>query len=151
MKKLLIITLFAALALPVFAQDYVDLGLHSGTLWKSQNEPGMYSYDNAITMFGQSLPTIEQWEELKNECRWSWAQRGGYLVIGPNGNSIYLAAEGLRSCDKEKSPRSAGSSGHYWTSKPYDSESAWFFVFNKDFVDTDAAYRCAGRSVRLVK
>ena len=45
---------------------YVDLGLPSGTLWKGKNEGGWYTYEEAISMFGNLLPTKEQFEELIN-------------------------------------------------------------------------------------
>ena len=37
---------------------YVDLGLPSGTLWKDKNEEGgFYTYDQAVSKFGNKLPT----------------------------------------------------------------------------------------------
>ena len=29
--------------------DFVDLGLPSGTLWKTKNEPSLYTYDKSVT------------------------------------------------------------------------------------------------------
>ena len=52
-------------------QGYTDLGLPSGTIWKNFNSTGLYNYDQAVSTFGNSLPTKEQWEELKKECHWS--------------------------------------------------------------------------------
>ena len=53
-------------------QDYVDLGLPSGTLWKAENEDcGLITYDQAVNFYRTSLPTKEQWEELKNFCLWT--------------------------------------------------------------------------------
>ncbi|MCQ2318846.1 MAG: hypothetical protein MJZ90_08025 [Bacteroidales bacterium] len=73
---------------------YVDLGLHSGTLWKDKNEEGgFYIYDQAMSKFGNELPTKEQFEELKSSCKWAWTG-SGYKVTGPSGASIYLPAEG---------------------------------------------------------
>ena len=52
---------------------YVDLGLPSGTQWKEKNEVNpadsvynLYTYDEAMTEFGEQLPTKEQFEELKS-------------------------------------------------------------------------------------
>ena len=53
---------------PYLAQGYVDLGLPSGTLWRNSNEGGdyaRYTYDEAISRFGNKLPTKQQLEELK--------------------------------------------------------------------------------------
>ena len=52
--------------LALIMQGYVDLGLPSGTLWKEYNENcGLITYDQARHYYGNSLPTKEQWEELK--------------------------------------------------------------------------------------
>ena len=73
---------------------WVDIGLPSGTLWKSKNEPGLYGYYDATNRFGKGyLPTEEQWQELSTICQWLWMGRG-YKVTGPNGKSIYLPAKG---------------------------------------------------------
>ena len=62
---------------PVQQSEYVDLGLPSGTLWKSKNEKGMYyTYGEAVRQFGDQLPTREQFAELKAFC--SWTQQGCY-------------------------------------------------------------------------
>ena len=53
------------MALTMNAQQYVDLGLPSGTLWKAENEiAGHYTYEEAVVKFESKLPTKEQWEEL---------------------------------------------------------------------------------------
>ena len=60
-------------------EEYVDLGLPSGTKWKNENEVNtadavydFYTYDEAVAAFGNALPTKEQFQELKDSCRWSW-------------------------------------------------------------------------------
>ena len=76
---------------------YADLGLPSGTLWKKSNEPAMLSSPDAIKAFGRALPTVQQFNELRDCCRWSWdSTRHGYSVTGPNGTSIFLPATGTR-------------------------------------------------------
>ena len=130
------------------AQGYTDLGLPSGTIWKNFNATGFYTYDEAVSQFGNRLPTKEQWEELKAECRWSWTG-SGYKVTGPNGNSISLPAAGWRYCDG--SVDGVGSYGYYWSSTPKDSEDAWRLGFDSGRVRVGNSYRCGGRSVRLVQ
>ncbi|MBR5983212.1 MAG: hypothetical protein IK025_05775 [Bacteroidales bacterium] len=44
---------------------------------------------------GWRMPTKAEFEELMNKCSWKWSDYG-YKVIGPNGNSIFLPAEGYR-------------------------------------------------------
>ena len=153
MKKLfyLFTILFAGLFAACDNGQYVDLGLPSGTLWYSKNEGGdhtRYTYDEAISNFGSKLPTKEQLEELKNQCTWTWTG-SGYKVVGPNGNSIYLPAAGWRSCDGNVSD--VGSFGVYWSSTPEGSDSAYYLVFDSNFVIMDNYFRCHGLSVRLVQ
>ena len=127
---------------------YVDLGLPSGTYWKETNESGFYNYDNAVSKFGNKLPTKEQLEELKNECEWT--QLGnGCKVTGPNGESITLPAAGNRNCSGEVFL--VGWCGFYWSSSPIDSDNAWYLYFNEREVYMNSSDRCHGRSVRLVQ
>jgi hypothetical protein len=128
---------------------YIDLGLPSGTYWKKTNESGIYNYDNAVSKFGDKLPTKEQFEELKNECEWTWTGNG-YKVTGPSGDFITLPAAGGRYC--YENVRYLGMCGSYWSSTPYDSVYAWLLDFNSSGVNMDNDLRrCIGQSVRLVQ
>jgi hypothetical protein len=128
---------------------YVDLGLPSGTLWKDQNEVGFYTYDQAVPMFGSSLPTKEQWEELIDACRWTWNGKG-YKVEGPNGGSIVLPVAGFRYCDG--SVHCVALNADYWSSTPYSSAvGAWLLHSHASKVEMNWASRCCGHSVRLVR
>ncbi|MBO5672769.1 MAG: hypothetical protein J6S09_00600 [Paludibacteraceae bacterium] len=127
---------------------YVDLGLSSGTYWKETNESGFYNYDNAVSKFGDKLPTKEQLEELKNECEWTWTGNG-YKVIGSNGESIMLPAAGYRDCSGGVGR--VGAVGGYWSSTPYDLDLARSLYFDSSGVDMYSDYRCYGLSVRLVQ
>jgi len=94
------------------AQGYVDLGLPSGTMWKDNNENGLYNWESAANRYGSRIPTKEQWKELYQNCKWEtkgWA----YKVVGPNGNYIILPLKGLYSDGRMKE---VGSWGYYWTS-----------------------------------
>ena len=71
------------------SQDYIDLGLPSGTKWKKYNEEGLYTYGEASEKFDVGIPTIDEWEELKEKCKWSWIGNG-YNITGPNGNHIAI-------------------------------------------------------------
>ena len=73
------------------AHGYVDLGLPSGTVWKSENERGFYEIGNRGQI--KNLPSSYQWRELLDKCNWSWSWfRGGYKIVGPNGASLFLPA-----------------------------------------------------------
>lgn len=155
MKRIIILTLCVSILLPcsvsVFAQSYVDLGLPSGTLWKNANEGGdnaRYTYNEAVSRFGNKLPTKQQLEELKNKCTWTWTG-SGYKVIGPNGNSILLPAAGIRNCYGDV--RYVGTDGSYWSSTPYDSDYAWDLSFDSSKFKMYYSARCLRQSVRLVQ
>ena len=130
-------------------QGWIDLGLPSGTLWKNKNEEGgFYTYEQAVSKFGSSLPTEEQLEELKNSCNWTW-NGSGYKVTGPNGNFIVLPSAGYRLCSGRVD--FVGSNSGYWSSTPSGSDGAWSLYFNSDRVYMYYNSRCNGRSVRLVQ
>lgn len=133
------------------ARGYVDLGLPSGTFWKNQNEGGdnaRYTYDEAISRFGNKLPTKQQLEELKSKCTWTWTSKG-YKVTGPNGYSITLPAAGYRDCNGDV--YRVGASGLCWSSTPYGSDRARYLFFGSGVVSLDYSFRCLGQSVRLVQ
>lgn len=98
------------------------------------------------------MPTIVEIKELQNECTWrSGNRRGvnGYLVTGPNGNSIFLPAAGYRGGEEV---RSRGTEGLYWSSS-LDSDNrdfAFYLYFERDFYDRYFNWRDLGQSVRPV-
>lgn len=131
-------------------EGYVDLGLPSGTLWKSTNEDcGLVTYEQAYNFYGENLPSIEQWKELRDNCIWTW-KGNGYNVKGKSGETIFLPAEGVRSirgvlCD-------VGSKGYYRSSTLHNSEHAWILYFDSGVVSREnCLYSMNGMSVRLVK
>lgn len=135
----------------LLSQGLVDLGLPSGTLWKNANEGGdyaRYTYNEAVSRFGNKLPTKQQLEELKNKCTWT-RTGNGYKVTGPSGESITLPAAGYRDCDGDVIY--VGMRGLYWSSTPYDSDDAWRLYFDSSEVNMSNNTRCGGRSVRLVQ
>ena len=73
-------------------RGYINLGLPSGTKWAAVSvNNGVYiSYSQASSY---SLPSKSQWQELKNECTWTWCEEeNGYIIKGKNGNCIFLEA-----------------------------------------------------------
>ena len=134
--------------------DYVDLGLPSGTKWRYTNETPpvfgemYFTYDEAVSSFGDKLPTKEQFEELKDNCTWEWQGDYGYKVTGPNGNSIVLYDLGYRNCEGFVINVSAG---YYWSYTPNGSDDAWGLYFNSGVVNVGCDHRCSGFTVRLVQ
>lgn len=78
---------------------------------------------------GAKLPTIGQWEELRNNCHWEWTEyegTGGYLVSGKNGNSIFLPFNG----NEEVPFRTFGrlfTRETFYKTNPLDSDNYYFY------------------------
>ena len=115
---------------------------------------GNAQYDAATANWGGDwrMPTFAEQEELLDNCTWTWTTQNGvngYNVEGPNGNSIFLPAAGYRS---GSSLYSAGSSGFYWSSTPYESIShnAFYLYFSSSYHYVNNSGRYRGQSVRPV-
>lgn len=152
MKKIFCFSIICLIALSLNAQEFVDLGLPSGTKWKDRNEVDLYYYGAAMAEFGNSLPTYTQFEELKDSCKWEWKDNG-YKVTGPNGNSIFLpVSKGLRDCHGDWYELLSGvPMGCYWSSTAMGLERAWILQFNWNGVDMAHKERCIWHYVRLVQ
>ena len=112
--------------------------------------------DVAHTKWGGKwrMPTMAEWEELLSKCRWEWTSINsvwGYKVIGPNGNSIFLPASGLRDLVRN-SQRGKDTAGNYWSSDlkadaPYMALGLQFAPRSRK---SSYGERCLGLSVRPV-
>ena len=99
-------------------EGFIDLGLPSGTCW-AQPSTSLYSYEDAKSLInntGVTLPTPAQYRELIDNCKWRWTGTG-FKVTGPNGNSLFFAANGAEFSDGSKAKK--GKRGYYWTSDAY--------------------------------
>ena len=122
--------------------DFVDLGDISGT-----------QYDAASVNWGGNwrMPTISEMEELINDCTWEESKLNGvngFLVIGTNGNSIFLPAAGYiggKAVD-------VGLCGRYWSSTltERDRYYAYGLYFSGETYSRYNLNRSHGRSVRAV-
>ena len=124
---------------------------------KVDNKTTLEPDDDAATAnWGSSwrMPTYEEHLELRKKCTWTWTTQNGmkgYKVTGPNGNSIFLPAAGLRN---DSGVSETGSYGYYWLAslneiRPY---YAWIMYFGLERRNSYYYYhyRCEGRSVRAV-
>lgn len=118
--------------------------------FKSELEP---EDDVAYVQWGPSwrMPTKAQQDELREHCTWTWTTQNGvngYLVIGPNGNSIFLPVAG-NSC--EELPCNAESGG-YWsrTLNIEVNQVAYFLYFDSENVRLNCHNRSFGFPVRAV-
>ncbi len=131
---------------------FIDLGLPSGTKWRTLNEEGeLLTYDDAVAKYGKQLPSQKQFTELYEKCQWKELKDGGYKVIGPNGQFIIFPFTGYINCTGEF--RGETEMGDYWTSTPKkDSNEAYRVAMLKDKgVKIVLHTRCYQRAIRLVE
>ena len=99
------------------------------------------------------MPTREEFQELVDKCIWTWDDvKKGYLIIGSNGNSIFLPAGGAGSVSDDYGY--PGEVGNYWTStldSEYGSYYAFMCMFGSDGIEgVFGIDRYEGFSVRPV-
>ncbi|MBP5662904.1 MAG: hypothetical protein J6X16_01350 [Bacteroidales bacterium] len=131
-------------------EGWIDLGLPSGTLWKiyregnsSNKRVGLYTYDEAIMKFGNSLPTAEQAKELIDNCKWEdlGYLGGGNKATGPNGNVLkfrknddgsthYKCSDGIYYHNSELTFWTATQDGMD-KAKCFKVDSSWMDIYNK--------------------
>jgi len=127
------------------------------------NITGSSTYDVARVKWGGSwqIPTLDDYQELKNNCTWTWTTLcgvGGDLVTGPNGNSIFIPAAGGYFDSPGDIIEEEGNIGYYWTTSQMDPNAAsilaYNFYFNKNYNSGSPSYgsnkRCCGFSIRPV-
>lgn len=83
---------------------------------------GVERYDAARANWGGSwrMPIRSEFEELIDNCKWTFTSIGGnsgYIVEGPNGNTIFLPAAGCLE-GQSKAKKYKGKVGYYWSSTP---------------------------------
>jgi len=114
--------------------------------------------DVASRQWGDSwrMPTKEEWQELLDQCSWTWTSRdgvNGYLVSRQQG-SIFLPAGGDWTVDYFGGASSGtdGGIGHYWSSNVFanDSYEAVQLSFNRAEHKIILDGRWLGFSVRPV-
>lgn len=130
--------------------EFIDLGLPSGRLWATENAPGFYTYDEAVDAFGELLPKGSAMVELIEESEVSWnRKKKGLDITGPNGNTIFLPADGY---SWEMEVKNVKLEGEYWTRMPYSQTLARGLGFNSGGVyPLSCNDRSDGFSVRLCK
>lgn len=134
----------------------IDLGLPSGTKWADCNvnasSPSEYGGFYSFTATGSDWgghwhrPTLSQIDELTNLCEWTWSTENGhngFIVEGPNGNSIFLPAAGF------STGANSGTRGYYWSSEKYNS-FRYALYFRQGNVFTNLCDPGDKYSVRLV-
>lgn len=127
--------------------EFVDLGLsvrwtHCNVGASSPEDSGVdvsYSECEKLNTELESqckVPSREEWQELMRECTWRFTTQNGVkgdLVVGPNGNSIFLPS----SFDD-------GKQGKYWSSSS-DENEAYYLDF--DFIGVRINKKCRTKSL----
>lgn len=149
---MLIILIILAVGLLIFLiykfsdrSKFVNLGLPSGTLWAKENLNGKFSGSYSAKYFAEMLPTINQWKELQEYCRWEWAGNG-FMIYGSNKNSIFLPAEGERI--NNKIIYEEGKKGNYMVFDGTEDGLVRFNFWQTSFEFASKSYSQA--SVRLI-
>ncbi len=110
--------------------------------------------DVAHVVLGGSwrLPTEKEINELYAKCTWTWQNLSaatGFIVTGPNGNKMFIAANGSIEGTVKHSSTAAC---YYWTScldKNYPSYSIYLFGSKNDRIE-DFLPRSWGMGIRAV-
>lgn len=142
---------------------YFDTNDGGNTFTKYNNEGGKTVLDPeddaAHVNWGVSwrMPTEAEWQELHNNCTWTWTTQNGidgYKVTsnkaGYTDKFIFLPAAGSF---YDFGLSGVGSSGRYWLSTLYESSSlsARILMFDSDSHSLSyGSYRANGQSVRPV-
>ena len=102
------------------------------------------------------MPTEAEWQELEDNCTWTWTKLNGVNVYKVTSNKagytdkfIFLPAAGGR---YKSDLYYVGSYANFWSSSLNEdgSSDAWFLYFNSDYHDLVYDYRISGQSVRPV-
>ena len=124
------------------------------TLGNSGNIAGT-TYDAAYQNMGSDwkMPTYDQLVELRDQCTWTRTSRDnvtGYLVVGPNGNSIFIPYAGFMGESGINYPgtnsdyRYQGAS--YWSSQMgSDTNYAWTISWCYGY-GSGTRYICGGEN-----
>lgn len=113
--------------------------------------------DAAYVNMGPSwrMPSQEQIFELFDNCTWEWTQvngMNGQMVTGPNGNTVFFPASGVRiAYDLDY----VGEEGFYWSRSlhpaPIPSTGAQGIHLSWEFFELGGGSRCNGLTVRAVR
>ena len=111
--------------------------------------------DAAYVNWGENwcMPTLIQQDELRMQCIWTWTTLNGvngWLVTGPNGNSMFLPAAGMRT---HRSLGGIGSNGRYWSRTLNSSHPDWVYNLYPTSTNVYQSHhqRCDGFTVRAVR
>ena len=108
---------------------YVTTSEHGTVDYKTELEP---EDDAASVHWGPAwrTPSQTQQQELAEKCSWTWTTMNdvnGYMVTGPNGNTLFLPAAGSY---EGSSNYDEGSAGDYWSRSLRVNLAIYSFTFH---------------------
>lgn len=134
--------------------------VHSEKYGTVDNKMVLEAEDDAATAnWGKNwrMPTIEEMQELIENCEYSWTTvdaRNGIKFTATNGNSIFIPATGyFNGSDNYYT----GGHSFYWSSSCQEKEERALRMYFKNeygyllYVGCETAYRCPGYCVRAVR
>ena len=141
-------------------QSYAKIGTDANDINGDWLICGDVRYDAAAKSWQGKwcMPTDRQIQCLLNECSWEWksnynnSNHNGYLVTGPNGNSIFLPAAGKIGGNELTFE---GTEAYYWSGALNTLREGYASAFAINFTSDNQHYRIftareIGRSIRPV-
>ena len=116
--------------------------------------------DAASVIMGKKwcMPTEEQWQELIDECQWTWTDNykntsvAGYIVANRHKNKVHIFLPAAGFYDRNLFHQ-GGITGDYWSSSLDRNNSSYarFVSFHDNNCDIVSNNRCYGISIRAVR
>jgi hypothetical protein len=126
-------------------------GAPNSTYYSGTENPLDSSVDTAVQVWGGQwhMPTQTQYQELLNECTWTWETSDGIngYTVSKNGKSIFLPAAGYVN---NGNPYNVGWYGRYWSSTPNSDSRVYGLFFGSGGKNVGNDLRGCGFSVRPV-
>ena len=141
-----------------YQDTYKFYNSNTGNVSNLGNNISGTKYDAATYYWGSKwrMPTRSELEELLSRCSWTWVTRSGikgYNVVGKNGQSIFLPANGEYSANDKGAK--AGIFGEYWsgtfkTTTDFYSHSYALMFTQSARKEVEGYYRYVGLAIRPV-
>lgn len=99
------------------------------------------------------LPTMNEFQELIDKCDWQWTIKSGkkgYIITGPNGNSIFLPAAGIYDAE-DSGWGDEGKRGYYQTGTIINNEYMYALYFWESGVKIGDGMSCVNNAFRSVR
>ena len=138
----------------IYYADGIRGNVESDTVRAAIRIIGNPKHDAALAIWkgNWSLPSAADFAELNKECSWMYKiinGHKGYVITGPNGNSIFLPSAGYIDGTQKSQ---VGTGGFYWTGDYWDKyeRSTSFNFTNTSHNGVIWSYRDKGKTIRPI-